>query len=184
MFRELGPDAQGLLGVIAFFPQGVNKGNIYWLFPTISDGPNMFDTFCVLSLTYRSNGFITMLALLRDHLCPKDLKSFPLLDTTKECYFSRLSTEVDPDKLGFEESRWITSEDVNIEHLLDVFTSVDGSSQNVWNACTDFMNSLYWHKPRLVVLGPEIEALPDDHPSKARCLRDLSRLFRPVGNWV
>jgi tetratricopeptide (TPR) repeat protein len=184
MFRELGPDAPGLLGVVAFLPQGVNEENIDWLFPTISDGPNMFDTFCILSLTYRSNGFITMLAPLRDYLRPKDPNSFPLLSTTRECYFSRLSAPTHPDKPGFEESRWIMSEDVNIEHLLDVFTLIDASSQNAWNACARFMDHLCWHKPRLVLLGPRIEALPDDHPSKAQCLDDLSRLFYSVGNWV
>ena len=184
MFRELGPDAQGLLGVVAFFPQGVNEENVDWLFPTISDGPNMFDTFCILSLTYRSNGFVTMLAPLRDYLCPKDLKSFPLLDKTKGCYFSRLSVEVFPDKPGFEESRWIASEDVNIEHLLDVFTTADIDSGSVWGACAVFMDTLRWHKPRLVTLGPKIEALPDDHPSKARCLYNLSRLYHSAGNWV
>ena len=183
MFQELGPDARGLLGVVAFFPQGVNE-NINWLFPTISDGPNMFDTFCVLSLTYRSNGFIMMLAPLRDHLCPKDLMSPPLLNIAKERYFSRLSVKIYPGKSGFEKSRWITSEDVNIEHLLDVFTSIDGNSEDVWDVCADFMVHLYWHKPRLVMLGPKIKALPDDHPSKPQCLGDLSRLFYLTGNRV
>jgi len=184
MFRELGPDARGLLGVVAFFPQGVNEDNLDWLFPTISDGPNMFDTFCILSLTYRSNGFVTMLAPLRDYLCPNDLNSSPLLSATKGCYFSRLSVEIFPDKPGFKESRWIGSEDVNIEHLLDVFTTVDVDSGDVWEACAVFMDHLFWHKPRLVVLGPKIEALPDDHPSKARCLYNLSQLFHSAGNWV
>ena len=184
MFRELGPDARGLLGVIAFFPHGVDEHNIDWLFPTISDGPSMFDKFCILSLTYRSNGFVTMLAPLRDYLHPKDPTSSPLLTTAKECYFTRLSAEVHPDKPGFEESRWIMSEDVNVEHLLDIFTSVNGNSEDVWDACSKFMGHLYWHKTRLVILGPKIEALPDDHPSKAWCLQNLSWLFELVGNWV
>ena len=183
MFQKLGPEARGLLEVVAFFPQGVNEENIDWLFPTISDGPAMFDKLCILSLTYRSNGFITMLAPLRDHIRPKDPTS-SLLGATKEYYFSRLSTDVYPGKPGFEESRWITSEDVNIEHLLDVFTSIDAGSKNVWDACGSFMNHIYWHKPRLVILGPKIEALSDDHPSKAQCLDELSQLFKSVGNWV
>jgi len=76
------------------------------------------------------------------------------------------------------------SEDVNVEHLLDVFTSIDPSSQDIWGACADFMNNLFWHKPRLVTLGPKIEALPDDHPSKPRSLYSLSRLYYSVGNWA
>jgi len=46
------------------------------------------------------------------------------------------------------------------------------------------MNHLYWHKRRLVVLGPKIEALADHHHSKPRCLFQLSRLFNSVGNHV
>ena len=182
MFRELGPDARGLLGVIAFFPQGVNENNVDWVFPALSNRRNIFDNFCILSLTYRANGFITMLAPLRDYLRPKDPNSSPLLLATKDRYFSRLSVSINPGQPGFEEARWITSEDVNVEYLLDVFTSVDVSSVGVWAACTGFMRHLYWHKPRLVALGPKIEGLPDTHQAKAQCLSDLAMLFDSIGN--
>jgi len=182
MFQELGPDARGLLGVIAFFPQGVDENKIEWLFPTISDGRKVFNRFCVLSLTYRSNGFVTMLAPLRDYLCPKDPTSSPLLCVTKGRYFGRLSVGVYPGKPGYEEARWINSEDVNVEHLLDVFTTIDTDPNDVWDVCSYFMEHLDRHKPRPVLLGPKIEALPDDHPSKPRCLRWLSLLFTSVGN--
>ena len=182
MFQELGPDARGLLEVVAFFPQGVKEDNIDGLFPTISDGPSMFDTFCNLSLTYRGNGFITMLAPLRDHLRPKDPMASPLLRTAKEHYFRRLSFGLAPREPGFHESQWIVSEDVNVEHLLDVFTSIDADSEDVWVACYHFMAHLFWHKPRLVILGSKVEALLDSHPSKPMCLFFLSRLFSRVGN--
>ena len=73
-------------------------------------------------------------------------------------------------------------EDVNIEHLLDVFTTINVDSNIIWDVCSHFMDHLYWHKPRLVMLGPKIEGLPDVHPSKARCLIELSWLFELVGN--
>ena len=184
MFQELGPDARELLGVVAFFPQGINEDNLDWLFPALPNKPNIFDDFCILSLTYRINGFIMMLAPLRDYLCPKNPASSPLLCATKDHYFRRLSVQVEPGKPGFEEARWMISEDVNIERLLDVFASVDSNSVGVWDACSDFMTHLYWHKPRLVTLGPKIEGLPDDHPSKLRCLYQLSWLFGSVGNNV
>ena len=183
-FQELGPDARELLGVVAFFPQGVDENNLDWLFPTISDVPNVFDKFCILSLTHRNNGFITMLGPLRDYFCTKDPMLSSLLSTTKQCYFTRLSVDVNPDTPGFGDARWITSEDVNVEHLLDVFTSIDANSEDVWGACCNFMDHIYWHKPRLVVLGPKMEALPDDHPSKLRCLEELSLLSNSVGNQV
>ena len=178
MFRELGSNARELLGAVAFFSQGIEEKNIDWLFPTISNGLNVFDKFCILSLTYRSDGFVTMLAPLRDYLHPKDPTSSPLLSIIKGRYFSRLSTDIYLDKPGFDKSRWIVSEDVNVEHLLDVFTSVDANSKNVWDTCARFME----HKPRLVMLGPKIEALPDDYPSNPECLFQLSHLFRAVGN--
>ena len=184
LFRDLGPDARALLGVVAFFPQGVDENNIDWLFPTISNRADVFDKFCILSLTYRSSGFITMLAPLRDYLSPKDPKSSSLLCTTKELYLTRMSTQINPTEPNFDETRWITSEDVNIEHLLDVFAAIDANSDGVWEACADFMRHLIWHKRRPVILQLKIEGLSDDHRSKPECLFELARLFDSVGNWV
>ena len=182
MFQELGPDARGLLEVIAFLPRGVDENNLDWLLPTISNGTNILDKFCILSLTYRSNGFVTMLAPLRDYLSPKDPKLSPLLCVTKECYFTRMSVHLDPNKPSFEKARWIMSEDANVEHLLDVFTMIDFDSVGVWEACANFVGHLYWHKNRLTVLKSKIEKLPDDHRSKPECLFQLSRLLGVVGN--
>ena len=181
-FRKLGPNARDLLGVIAFFPQGVADKNIDWLFPNIPDGKNIFDKFCVLSLAYRSNGFVTMLAPIRDYLGLQDPQSSPPLSTTKDHYFSRLLVDVYPDKPGFEEARWIMSEDLNVEHLVNIFTSINANSDDAWDTCCRFMDHLYWHKPRQTVLMPKIEGLPDDHRSKPGCLISLSRLFGRAGN--
>ena len=184
MFRTFGLDARELLGIVAFFPQGVDENNLDWLFPTIHDRKNIFDKFCVLSLTHRINGFITMLAPIRDYFSPQDPKSSPLLCAVKDRYFTRLSLHVDPDSPEFKEARWIASEDVNVEHLLDIFTSIDANSDDVWNACDHFMSHLYWHKPRQTLLRAKIEGLPDAHPSKPGHLFRLSRLFASVGNQV
>ena len=183
-FQELEPDARDLLKVIAFFPQGIDENDIDRLFPTIPARRDMVDNFCILSLTYRNGGFITMLAPVRDHLSPKNPMSIPLLCSIKDHYFTRLMVHVEASKPGFEEAKWIESEDVNVEHLLDVFTTIDAASYGVWDACADFMNHLLWYKPRLVTLGPKIEALPDDHPSKPKCLYHLSRLFGTIRNEV
>ena len=183
-FRNLGPNARDLLGVVAFFPHGVDERNLGWMFPMISDGERTFDGFCILSLAYRSKGFITMLAPFRDHLCPRDPKSSPLLCEAKDRYFTRLSVDSDPNHPKFQETQWIKSEDVNVEHILDVFISIDTNAVDVWDACDHFLDHLRWHKPRQTVLGPKIEGLPDDHPSKPGCLFKLSLLFGSVGNYT
>ena len=183
LFQELGPDARALLEVVAFFPQGVNENDLEWLFPTIPDGENILDQFCILSLAYRNNGFITMLAPLRDYLSPRDPASSSLLCETKERYLIRMSVKIDPNVTDFRETQWIASEDANVEHLLNVFTIVDKDSDNVWDACANFIQHLFWHKRRSVILKPRIELLPEDHSSKPRCLFELSRLIGVVGNW-
>ena len=183
-FQELGADAREFLGVIAFFPQGVDENNLTWLFPTIPDGANIVDKFCILSLTHRSDGFITMLAPLRDYLSPKDPKSSFLLRTARNRYFTRVSIDVHPNQPSFREARWIASEDVNVEYLLNVFITTDENSDDVWTACAGFIKHLSWHKKRLTVLKLRIERLPDDHQHKPKCLLQLSRLFGSVGNYT
>ena len=123
-----------------------------------------------------------MLAPLRDYLYPKDPTLSSLLRVTKECYFNRLSVVIFPGNTGFEEAQWIISEDINVEHLLDVFTTADANSPEVWNVCSHFMEHLRWHKRRNVMLGPKIQSLPDDQPSEPQCLLSLSKLFGSVGN--
>ena len=184
MFKNLGPDARDLLGVIAFFPQGIDENNLDWLFPTISNRTIIFDEFRILSLTYRSDGFITMLVPLRDYLCPRDPMSSPLLRATKESYFTWMAIEVDPQLPWFGETRWITSEDTNVEHLINVLTSLDNHSSDIWSACIAFFRHIYWHKPRNTVLGPKIEGLPDDHRSKPECLLELGRILGSAGNYL
>ena len=181
-FRKLGPSARHLLSTIAFFPQGIDEKNLEWLFPTISDRRTIFDKFCLLSLAYRTNNLVTMLAPIRDYLYPRDPKSSPLLCAAKDRYFARLSADLNPNKPEFGDARWIMSEDVNVEHLLHVFTPVDMDGLDVWDAFAHFMDHLYWQKPRQTTLGSKIEGLPDDHPSKAKCLFMLSRLFGSTGN--
>jgi len=182
LFQELGPDARAVLEVVAFFPQGVDEKNLDWLFPAIANSADVFDTFCILSLTYRSSGFVTMLAPLRDHLSPKDPKASPLLCTTKEHYFTRMSVKIDPNNHNLGETKWIVSEDINVEHLLDIFTTIDVNSEDVWIACSNFMEYLRWHKQRPTILKAKIEGLPDDHRLKPECLFTLSLVFGSVGN--
>ena len=181
-FSSLGPNARDLLGVIAFFPKGVYEKHLDWLFPTTPNRKSTFDKLCVLSMTYRTNGFITMLAPIRDYLTPQDPLSSSLLCTTRDYYFSRLSVDLYPGGPGFDEARWIVLEDTNVEHLLDSFTSTNKTRVEDWDACSHFAKHLYFHKSRQTILGSKIEALPDDHHSKSKCLFELSRLVGQVGN--
>ena len=140
----------------------------------------ILDRFCMLSLTYRSGGFVTMLVPLHDYLCPKDPLSSPLLCTTKESHFVRLSARRDHWYPGTEETEWIMLEDVNVEHLLNVLTSIDPSSDGVWRACAHFTDFLYWHKPRQVVLATKMKQLLDNHHLKSYCLLRLAWLLYSV----
>ena len=153
-FKELGPQAREVLGVVAFFPQGIDENKIDWLFPDTLDRENIVDAFCMLSLTYRYKGFVTMLAPLREYLRPADLGPPSLLWEVKERYFSRLhivDEELQPGTPGFEETKWILGENPNVEHLLETFAAIDEGSEDVWEAYADFLLHLSWHKSIQVI---------------------------------
>ena len=71
-----------------------------------------------------------------------------------------------------------------MEHLLDVSTSIDSANGDIWEVCYGFMEHLFWHKPRLIMLGSKIETLADGHHSKSKCLSGLARLLGRIGNSV
>ena len=141
---SLCPNRRDLLRVLAFFPQGVQEKDLYWLFPTIPNSKAIFNRFCALSLTYRSNDTFMMLAPIREYFCPRDRQVPPLLRVAKDRYFARLSVRPNPNQPRFEAAQWIVSEDVNVECLLDVFTSIDRKVTDVWDACVRFMEYLCW----------------------------------------
>ena len=134
MFREFGPDARELLEIVAFFPQVSTRNTSIGYFRPSPDVPIKLDKSCILSPTYRANGFVTMLVPLRDYLRPNDPTSSSLLSAIKAHYFTRFSGDVSPDTPDFEEARWIMSEDDNVEYLLDAFATIDTDSEGVWEA--------------------------------------------------
>ena len=83
-FRSLGPNARGILEVIACFPRGIDTVDLDWFFSAVPDRKRILDAFCVLSLAYMSEGFINVPAPIRDYLSPRGPKSFPFLSATKD----------------------------------------------------------------------------------------------------
>ena len=84
IFRSLGPYARELLGVFTFFPQGITEADLIRLFPHIPNIKVIFNGFCILSLAYRSDGFIKMLAPFRFLFSPSGPGSSPLPYDTKQ----------------------------------------------------------------------------------------------------
>jgi len=94
-----------------------------------------------------------------------------------------MSIKLDRHTSAFRESQWIVSEDTNVEYLLDVFTSIDPNSDDVWEACRNFIHHLGWHKPRHTILRRKIENLPDGL-RKVQCTLELAHLLGSFGNGV
>ena len=85
------------------------------------------------------------------------------------------SAGLGPDRPGFGGTRWIASQDLNVEHLLDILPSIDANSNGVWDS---YINSIR-HLSRTGDRTPNGSSMTI--PS---CSHDPSRLFYSVGDHV
>ena len=190
--QSLGEDAREVMRVIAFLPRGVNRSKLSEMFPSVKNIHEIFDTLGRMSLTFRSDdGFVTMLAPIRLHMSA-DEDYGALLSDLQAYYYTELDTssQLSPGDEGFEQTKWICSEDDNIERLINHFLISSSSDRDAIidasTACEDFLRLLYAQKPRRTILGPQIEKIPEDDSelavAKAWCLRRLGELERYLGN--
>ena len=190
--QSLGDDAREVMRAIAFLPRGVNRNKLPEIFPSVSNIREIFDTLGRMSLTLRSDdGFVTMLAPIRLHMSA-DEDYGDLLDDLRTYYYTELdaSSQLSPGDDGFEQTKWIGSEDDNVERLINHFLISSSSDRDeiteASTACENFLHLLYAQKPRRTILGPLVEKLPEDDNelavAKAWCLRRLGELERYLGD--
>jgi len=137
MFTSLGPDARDILGVIAILPQGVCEAELDWIFPTVSDIRDIVDTLIILSLIHWNDGFVTMLAPVREYL-KADKCSCPLFVSTKNQYLTRLgdiSRDFGHGRARPQDIRWLISEEVNVKSLLALSIEVNPESPDIQRIC-------------------------------------------------
>ena len=118
-----GPDARGILESIVLLPQGVDGGNLGWLFR-------------------RSSTHLAYLPKSTEASC--SLRCSPPSVTTSD-----LSTLVHPS--CSPRGRNTISEDLNVEHLLDVSMSPQAEHGRTWTSCDTFLDH-YRHESRPVDL--------------------------------
>lgn len=151
MFTRLGPDANGVLYIIATLPQGVNEEELEWLFPTILNVRDIIDTFYILSLTRQNRNFVTMLAPLREYLEPLGY-SHPLLSSLKNRYLNRLcdiALGVGHGHVPPQEIQWFISEEINIGFFLMLFLRANPNSVDTLRVSHAVSQISLLHLPRM-----------------------------------
>jgi hypothetical protein len=174
MFKQLGPDAWTFSESSPSTRKASTKTTFIGCSPP--SPPELLSS--TSSALYRKTGSSRCSHHSGIIIVQKDPKTSPLLCTTKQRYFTRLFVAVSPHLPEFRNPQLIASEDVNVEHLLDIFTSIDVDSVDTCDARVDFIRHLYWHKARRTVLNSKVQGLSDGHPSKPDCLFWLSRFSR------
>ena len=139
-FTNLGPGAPDILYIIAILPQGINENEAEWAFPTVPKIHDFIDTFCVLSLTRRSRGFVTTPEPLRQYF--EQTYTSSLLPHTKQQYFTRIreiACSIGHGRVPPQQTQWLASENDNIDFLLSSYMELTPTA-DVLRVCRDFSN--------------------------------------------
>ena len=181
-----GGDVRRVLGIIAFFPQGLPRGKLESVCPSIEQVRAIVDVLKRQSLLLSNNdGFVTMLVPIRLY-CTDSLPApdTTLLEAARNHYYNGV-------KSGPAEAL-LMAEDVNIESLvaydLQNFSDARGLVRAL-EACASFLDRLRHCKPRPTCLGPMILAVngsssPNVNVAKMRAFHQLAHLAYRQSNYL
>lgn len=148
----LGDDARKLLGIIAFFPQGLKTMRVKALYPSATAD---VDALCAHSIIHCEENRFTMLTPVRLYLGHKAPNpDAGLLNTIRNIYYKELSGPIERRRALVE------AEDVNVERLIDFDFNRAINLHDSSRACVSFMDSLAICKPRVTILTTRLEELP------------------------
>ena len=149
---RLGDDAQKILEIISFFPQGLGVMRAKAL---CFSAAAIIDTLCMHSVIHREGNYFTMLKPMRLYLRRKSPKPDAVfLNTVRNMYHGELSGSVE------QRRALIEAEDINVEHLI-VFDFREAISlDDGCRACALFLDNLAMYKPRATDLTTMLQELP------------------------
>ena len=167
---KLGANARHLLRAIAFLPHGVDEEKLKDLFPTVATVGLVADALRRHSLLYLDGERITMLAPIRLYFTDRGGPDFLLLVDVRAYYYDQLEKFADGEQ-GKEGRTWLTTEDINVEHLIALDLRRHENIQASCQACVRFIKLLIQYKLRPTTLYPAVKDLPHHEPNLFQIFR-------------
>jgi len=170
-------EAQHILAIIAFLPQGLNEALSKRILPSTLQVDIICDVLWRQSLVYRQDGFLKMLAPIRHYvrdLLPLATNS-PCLREIRTFYYSTIQ-RCSAERNGHADI--IISDHLNIEHVIAF--DLAHIPEVTYPACWTFLRCLTWHLPRPTSLTPAIFDIVENSSTlwpKASCLWNLGWLY-------
>ncbi|KAG0695412.1 hypothetical protein DFH29DRAFT_270033 [Suillus ampliporus] len=178
--QKLGEDVRRILAVIAFLPQGLNGKLASGLLPSLPQVGTICNVLCMQSLVYRQDNFIKMLSPIRHFVRDSLPKPHPTsLREIRDFYYRTVWW---CSKARDEYADVIISDHLNIEHVVAYYLAhiSDGTAEETYRACSQFLGCLELHLPRPTTLAPAIFNIVENSSTcmlKADCLWRLSWLY-------